>query len=260
MAPWVINCCYSGSWAHQADAEHSNDHYNWLQWKRLLFKYISKCTVNWAKVQLHLCIETASGFIRSDRLCSLNLGFICVSWMLLWPLLVREEAEPGRRGAVHRSSSWRMQVWVKARQWRGGSSHSQHNAFPKISYLYLTSHVTPLKTVFLSEPKQDLWERVSASQTFTQPQGNRFFALYELLDCTVQTPLHTLSVSDLFDWRLLLPHFILSLQNMKFLCCAIWTVECMAYCWWVWYSHQLGFPAWGTSVSLILYFLWLSPS
>ena len=44
-----------------------------------LFKYISKCTVNWAKVQLRLCAQTASGFIQSERLCSLNLGFIYVS-------------------------------------------------------------------------------------------------------------------------------------------------------------------------------------
>lgn len=33
-------------------------------------------------------------------------------------------------------------------------------AFPKIC-LYLTPHVTPLKTVFLTEPKQDLWDQES---------------------------------------------------------------------------------------------------
>lgn len=94
--------------SRKADAEYSNDHYNWLQWKRLLFKYISECTVNWAKVQLCLCSETASGFILSGRLCSLNLGFISVAECsrYLWLLFVREDAKPGRSGCFNTGSSW----------------------------------------------------------------------------------------------------------------------------------------------------------
>lgn len=111
--------------SRKADAEYSNDHYNWLQWKRLLFKYISECTVNWAKVQLCLCSETASGFILSGRLCSLNLGFISVAECsrYLWLLFVREDAKPGRSGCFNTGSSWTAQAlgrWGegKAREWR----------------------------------------------------------------------------------------------------------------------------------------------
>lgn len=48
------------------------------------------------------------------------------------------------------------------------------------------------------------------SQCFTdlyRARGTSFFALYDLLDLTVQTPLHTAPGSGLFDWCLLLPHF-----------------------------------------------------
>lgn len=211
MAPWVINCYYSGSWAHQADAEHSNDHYNWLQWKRVLFKYISKCTVNWAKVQLHLCTEAASGFIRSDRLCSLNLGFIYVSWMLL--VFMAPVSEGSSKAREKGSCSQRLLLEnAGLGEGRGGEGpatiHITLPPFPKNTYLYLTPNMTPLKTVFLSEHKQDLWYNRQHFTDLYRATGNQLLCFIQLLDHTVQTPLCTMPMSGLFDCCLLLPHFI----------------------------------------------------
>lgn len=258
MAPWVINCYYSGSWAHQADAEHSNDHYNWLQWKRVLFKYISKCTVNWAKVQLHLCTETASGFIRSDRLCSLNVGFIYVSWMLL--VFTAPVSEGSSKAREKGSCSQRLQLEnAGLGEGRGGEGpatiHITLPPFPKNTYLYLTPNMTPLKTVFLSEHKQDLWHKETALHRPLYSHRDVCF-IWPSGPHNPDSPLHYAYVR--FVWLLSTStplHKLLGLQNMKFLCCAVWAVKFMAYGQWVWCSLYLGFPAWSTSIALIIRFL-----
>lgn len=78
--------------------------------------------------------------------------------MLLWPLSEREAAKPGRRG----SQKFQLEnagLDEKARQGGEGPATIHHSfmlPFPKTTYLYLAPNVTPLKAVFLSEPKQDL--------------------------------------------------------------------------------------------------------
>lgn len=236
MAPWVINCYYSGSWAHQADAEHSNDHYNWLQWKRLLFKYISKCTVNWAKVQLHLCTETASGFIQSDRLCSLNLGFICVSWILL--AFMAPVIKGGSKAREKGSCSQKFQLEKEGLGEGKAAIHITMLPFPTNTYLYLAPNVTLWRQCFWVNLSRIFETKSQCFKDLYTARGSQFLCfIWPSGLHRPDSPPHCACVR--FVWQVstsIWLHKLPGLQNMKFLCCAIWTVKFMAYCQWMWYS------------------------
>lgn len=194
--------------SRKADAEYSNDHYNWLQWKRLLFKYISECTVNWAKVQLCLCSETASGFILSGRLCSLNLGFISVAECsrYLWLLFVREDAKPGRSGCFNTGSSWIAQAlgrgWRQGQEMEGPATIQHHTVtLPQNTYLYLAPNMTPKRPAFLTEPLRRIfeakWQYLKGNHIAKDDCG---YCLYDCLDQTAQTLLPVVHNQGLFDW------------------------------------------------------------
>lgn len=117
-------------------------------------------------------------------LCELN------ALSIYGPCLQGKQQSQGGVVVFTEAPAGQHRLWVKARQRRGGSSH--HSAShcypsPQNTDLYLA---TPVKIVFLSDPKKDLSDQVTILHNYIAMENEDFWFIWPSGPDSPDCPLH----------------------------------------------------------------------